>query len=169
MKYIIYCDMDGVLVDFAGGAEAVLGHPFDSSVLDSVKEQDRDQILALKESFWVNLPPMPNMRRLWSVINKYDAHILSAKASWERDRGTKEFSRIGKMLWIKKWLQIPVSRVHIVNRVEKQKFAQSEQGSNILIDDHLKNIQEFRAAGGIGIHHTTIEHTIHELQRLDIH
>lgn len=166
---IIYCDMDGVLVDFVSGVEELLGHSFESSILDSVKEQDYDQILALKEQFWVDLPPMPGMKRLWNVINKYQAHILSAKASWERKRGTKEFSRIGKLLWLKRHLQIPLERVHLVQRVEKQNFAMSEKGPNLLIDDHEKNIREFRAAGGIGIHHTSVEHTIHELQQLGIH
>lgn len=166
---IIYCDMDGVLVDFMKGAEAVLGHPFESSVLDSVKEQDYDKILALKESFWVNLPPMPGMRELWRVVNKYNGHILSAKASWERNRGTKEYSRIGKLIWIKRHLQIPLSRVHIVERKDKQRFATSEQGPNLLIDDHSKNIREFQAAGGIGVYHTSLEQTLMALQKFGIH
>ena len=99
------------------------------------------------------------------IVNKYNGHILSAKASWERNRGTKEYSRIGKLIWIKRHLQIPLSRVHIVERKDKQRFATSEQGPNLLIDDHLKNIREFQASGGIGVYHTSNEHTIAELKR----
>jgi hypothetical protein len=158
--------MDGVLVDFMAGAEKVLGHPFESSILDSVKEQDYDKVLALKEKYWEDLPPMPGMRELWKYINKYEAHILTAKASWERNRGTKEYSRIGKLVWVKRHLQIPLTRVHVVERKDKQKFARSEQGPNVLIDDHPKNIREFNAAGGIGIYHTSNEHTIAALKQL---
>jgi hypothetical protein len=36
----------------------------------------------------------------------------------------------------------------------------------ILIDDFKNNINEFKAAGGIGIHHTSASKTISELKRL---
>lgn len=164
----IYCDMDGVLVDFVRGSQSILGHAFESSVLDSVKEQDYDVILGLQERFWEELPPMPDMRQLWRYINKYHANILSAKASWERKRNTKEYSRIGKLVWVKQHLQIPMERIHIVRRDQKQDYAVSEQGQNILIDDHPKNIREFTAAGGIGIHHVSAEMTIRTLQQLGL-
>jgi hypothetical protein len=34
-----------------------------------------------------------------------------------------------------------------------------------LIDDYLKNIKEWEAAGGIGIHHTSPNNTISQLKR----
>ena len=34
------------------------------------------------------------------------------------------------------------------------------EGSNILIDDYIKNIKEFNAKGGIGIHHTDTGKTL---------
>ena len=36
----------------------------------------------------------------------------------------------------------------------------------ILIDDFKNNVDEFKAAGGIGIHHTNTAKTISELKRL---
>ena len=36
----------------------------------------------------------------------------------------------------------------------------------ILIDDYIKNIREWTAAGGISIHHTDVGKTISELKRL---
>ena len=38
--------------------------------------------------------------------------------------------------------------------------------SNILIDDYIKNIKEFNAKGGIGIHHTDTGKTLRELKNL---
>ena len=165
---IIYCDMDGVLVNFEKGAEIAVGHPFDSSILDSVKQQDRQKILQLKDEFWTNLPPMPEMMRLRKVISKYQSHILSAEASWDRDAGVR-YSRIGKMMWAKKHLGIPLTRVHIVRRSEKQDYAQSETGPNLLIDDFRNNIEEFRRAGGIAIHHMNVNQTLNELRQLGYH
>jgi 5'(3')-deoxyribonucleotidase len=37
---------------------------------------------------------------------------------------------------------------------------------DILIDDRLSNIEEWRAASGIAIHHTNINATLYELSRL---
>ena len=37
---------------------------------------------------------------------------------------------------------------------------------NLLIDDHLGNIQEFRKARGIGVHHTSASNTIKQLEAI---
>jgi len=37
---------------------------------------------------------------------------------------------------------------------------------NVLIDDHSKNIGEWEAQGGIGIHHTSVNRTITKLKKL---
>ena len=37
---------------------------------------------------------------------------------------------------------------------------------NALIDDYMKNIKEWEAKGGIGIHHTNVSKTIAELKKL---
>ena len=39
-------------------------------------------------------------------------------------------------------------------------------GPNLLIDDHLGNIQEFRKARGIGVHHTSAADTIRQLKEI---
>ena len=52
-------------------------------------------------------------------------------------------------------------------RSEKQGYAQTGYRSPaILIDDFPRNIQQFRARGGIGIVHTTASKTITELKKL---
>jgi len=165
---IIYCDMDGVLVNFERGAELAVGHRFMSSVLDSVKKEDQERILKLKEIFWSNLPMMPDAMRLWRVITKYDAQILSAEASWDREAGVK-YSRIGKMMWVKKNLGVSLNRVHIVKRSEKKYYAQSEAGSNLLIDDFKDNIIEFERAGGKTIYHQSVSHTLDQLKKHGIY
>ena len=55
----------------------------------------------------------------------------------------------------------------MVKRSQKQAYAKDKDGKpNILIDDYIKNINEWEAKGGIGIHHTNIGKTIGELKRL---
>ena len=60
--------------------------------------------------------------------------------------------------------------INIVRRRDKQDFAMkgSDLGRRpaILIDDYPKNVQQFKAAGGIGIVHSSASNTISQLKRL---
>ena len=57
-----------------------------------------------------------------------------------------------------------------VMRKNKANFAKDGRDGrpNLLIDDHLGNIQEFRKNGGIGVHHINASNTIKQLKRLGI-
>jgi hypothetical protein len=68
------------------------------------------------------------------------------------------------MAWLKKNAR-PNGKVHLVQRAEKQRFAMTNGKPNILIDDYIKNIKEWEAKGGIGIHHTSPANTISQLKR----
>ena len=57
------------------------------------------------------------------------------------------------------------SKINLVRRKEKKLFARKGKPS-ILIDDYEKNVREFIANGGKGIHHTNTSKTIAELKRL---
>ena len=58
------------------------------------------------------------------------------------------------------------NRINIVKRQDKQKFAVDKGNPNVLIDDHSKNVDEWKKAGGIGILHKDIGTTIRQLQKL---
>ena len=151
----IYCDMDGVLVDFMKGADAAVGGSF----VNVDKATRWDKIHQVK-GFWENLNWMPGSKRLYQLIIKYDSHILSAYTS------RNPISRTGKMKWLVKNTSFKKSNINLVFRSYKQKFATTDEKPNILIDDYGKNIQEWEAKGGIGILHTDVGKTINELKRL---
>ena len=74
-----------------------------------------------------------------------------------------------KKTWLRRNVSISTSNINLVRRRDKQKFAMKSGGNRqpaILIDDFKNNINEFKAAGGIGIHHTSASKTISELKRL---
>lgn len=153
-KYKIYCDMDGVLVDFDKGYFKLTGqkldgeHRSDDHFWDPINDAGYD--------FWINLEWSNDGKRLWKYIEKYSPELLSAP-SRQND------SRVAKHDWVKK--ELP--GVHLILRSAKHKkdFA----GPNcILIDDRIDNIQGWRDAGGIGIHHVSTKHTIDQLKVLDL-
>ena len=151
----IYCDMDQVLCDFIGGAEKVIGVPFPQANKD-----ERWEKIKQTKDFWANLEWMPNAKKLYQFISRYDTKILSAAS--ERD----STSRSGKYKWLGKNTKIKRSDTNLVKRADKQKFATTDGKPNILIDDYLKNIREWETKGGIGVHHTNVSKTISELKRL---
>jgi 5'(3')-deoxyribonucleotidase len=163
---IIYSDSDGVICDFKAGAAKILGHPWHPG---RMKKAEQGYILTQHEKFWETLPPMPDWEKYWNFIQKYNPHILTAVPSEPWPYNFEEVER-GKREWYKHHIpSLPQSHIHVVYRENKRNFARSGQVQNILIDDHLENVQEFREAGGIGILHHNAKSTIVQLRDLGYH
>jgi hypothetical protein len=140
----LYCDMDQVLVDFLSGAEKVVGAPFAKS-----DNKTRWSKISGTKDFWANLDWMPGAKKLYQRVAKYDTRILSAFSG--KDSNSK----------------VPRGKTHLVKREDKKAFAKTKEGKpNVLIDDYIKNIQEWESAGGIGIRHTEVSKTLAELKKL---
>ena len=152
----IYCDLDEVLVDFIGAADAAVGGNFAKS-----DKKTRWNIINQTKGFWTNIGWKPNAKRLYDFIIKYDAHVLSAFT------GRDPTSKVGKMKWVKKNTEFKRANIHLVLRSQKKSYAKTkEEKPNVLIDDYDKNIKEWEAAGGIGILHTNVGKTINKLKGL---
>ena len=152
----IYCDLDEVLVDFLRAANAAVGGNFAKA-----DRETRWSIINQIKGFWANVGWKPNAKRLYDFIIRYDAHVLSAFT------GRDPTSKVGKMKWLKKNTKFKRGNVHLVLRSQKKSYAKTkEEKPNVLIDDYDKNIREWEAAGGIGIHHTDVGKTISELKGL---
>ena len=153
--YIIYCDMDGVLVDFERGYKELTGyytknHPDNANFLEPIDKEG--------PSYWANLPWMPDGQELWRYIKKYKPNILSSPSR-------SQTSKVGKDAWLKMHLQNSYNKVYFYPRSQKQLFA----GENrILIDDLPNTIQEWNDKGGIGILHTSAADIIKQLKKLGL-
>ena len=161
-QYKIYCDMDGVLVDFDKGYQALTGketHHVDvqgknefwdtfRGGLENKKMQEKD--------YWANLQWMPDGKELWNHIKQYKPTLLSAPSR-------QPSSRLGKRLWVKN--NIPGTKLVLASAEKKQNYS----GTNkILIDDRPDNVSQWRSKGGIGILHTNTADTIKQLQAYGI-
>jgi hypothetical protein len=165
-KAIIFSDSDGVICDFAAGAQAILGRPFNQGGIS--RGADGAQLNAVGH-FWETLPPMADLHTYWDFIKKYDPHILTAVPSSPWHFEWQDVDR-GKRKWYMLNLPtIPQRNIHIVKREHKRDFARDAKVRNILIDDHQNNIKEFEAAGGIGIWHVSAKSTIIQLKALGYH
>jgi 5'(3')-deoxyribonucleotidase len=161
-KYLIFCDMDGVLVDFDKGYKDLTGQS-----TKHVKLQDKNEFWSLlKKSlekkglteydYWVNLPWMSDGQTLWDYIKQYNPYILTAPSM---DPGSKQ----GKREW--------VQRLDGMKKIyfKPARFKQELSSNNrILIDDRADTIDSWRSKGGIGILHTSASNTIKQLKDLGL-
>ncbi len=153
-NYKIYCDMDGVLVDFNKGYYELTGvdlegrHLNDTNFWDPINEAGYD--------FWINLKWMSDGRKLWSHIEKFNPELLSAPSR-------QPDSRIAKHDWVKR--ELP--GVHLILRSAKNK-KEFASPTSILIDDREDNINDWIGAGGIGILHKNAKDTIGQLHDLGL-
>jgi len=151
--YKIYCDMDGVLVDFDKGYRDLTGK---EASFDTPKEEFWEPISKAGAAFWIKLKWMPDGKQLWDYIKPYNPDLLSAPSR-------EESSKIGKFTWVKR--NLPGTKLILRSAERKQEFATP---NSILIDDRADNIQRWKDAGGIGIVHTSASDTIQQLKDLGL-
>lgn len=172
----IFCDMDGVLVNFMGGCRMILGRSWDTFKTPEEKAH-RTKLTFQSDVFWENLPPMKDFHYLWNFVHKYDPSILTAyphKISDQVDDNIQEIAKKGKWDWNAIHTKVQRHKFHCVAREHKQLYAtyvgyeqsKPEVISNVLIDDHEQNIKEWEANRGIGILHIDAETTIKKLKEL---
>lgn len=136
----IYCDLDGVLVDFRGGCkelEAINGYNVD---WEKVHDAGID--------FWANLNWTKEGERFYKWLEKFcdeegiDLCILS-QVSYND-------GVFGKLEWIRNNMpKMPNKNIYIVKKgKDKAKYANEK---SVLIDDFGKNIETFIMGGGKAI------------------
>jgi hypothetical protein len=174
-KYVIFCDMDGVLVDFDEGYKELTGvttqhadsqgkNEFWGLFRDSLKNKDIPE-----RSYWANLDWMSDGKQLWDYISPYNPYVLTAPSVnfdipfEERYKVENNESMQGKTEWVQR---LPnMRKIYFRSATRKADFA----GPNkILIDDRKDTIDSWNANGGIGILHTSTANTIKQLQELGL-
>ena len=151
----IYCDMDGVLCDFGAAIRKTTGMPKERWM-----QLDREAMwkpVLDNTKFWHTMPWNPQGRVMWNFIKKYNPHILSAYAPYDKN------SRKGKMLWLQRNLKLTdASRIHLVRRSEKKVYA----NGNVLVDDYGRNVKEWKRNKGIPVKYKSANQAIADLRKI---
>lgn len=164
----IYCDLDGVLANFDKRIEELTGVPVHKISDDGIIWK----AVSKQPDFWESLDWMPDGEELWAHLNliteltshELDLHILTGTPS------SKKFeAEVGKVAWVNKMLKShykhPMEHLHVFMCMSKSKYLYARP-NHLLIDDREKNINEWRAAGGIAIHHKDAYTTKQELSEM---
>lgn len=157
----IYLDMDGVLADFFHEYAKLAGVPadkFGKHNYRSIPPAKEDPTLnkMVGTDFFYRLPKFTTADSLVKLVLSYvDQYNICSSPL----RGDHANSGHWKKEWIKANLN-PQPR-DIVITGQKEHWAVNPDGSpNILIDDRGKNIQAWRARGGIGIKYQADEDSL---------
>jgi hypothetical protein len=174
-KYVIFCDMDGVLVDFDKGYKDLTGLSTKQADAQGKSEFWKLFGKSLKEknisdkSYWASLDWMPDGKQLWSYISPYNPYVLTAPSVnfdipfEDRYKLENNESMQGKTEWVQR---LPnMRKLYFRSAGRKADFAGPDK---ILIDDRKDTIDSWNANGGIGILHTSTANTIKQLQDLGL-
>lgn len=159
--HIIFCDLDGVLVDLLGQMSNDLKKNIkelpDRLIYKTIHEYFEGRNKKFNIEYWSDLPKQKDCDELWDFLKPYSPLILTATMA---NRDIAE----GKIKWCKKNLKLDKHRVFPVNHSrDKQEYASPR---SILIDDLPKNIKQFREKGGIGVLHKDAASTIKKLKKI---
>lgn len=151
MKFKLFIDMDGVFVDFIGGALKFFkstrtvsdwpkGHWGSSSIfLEMFGLPLNDFWNGLREDFWRGLDYTKDGIKFLELVEPFKPCILTSPA-WH--------SATGKQDWIQEKLPHYFKEKRYLIGPAKHYCAAP---MHVLIDDSDKNVREFRAAGGTAI------------------
>jgi hypothetical protein len=156
--YRIFCDLDGVLTDFAGHFSSCFSVPASTITYantDQINFDERQRIISTYPNWWASMPWTKDGKELWDYIEMYDPVILSAPAP------KVETCIADKIHWCNRELRGTL----VIIETDKYKYANDKA---ILIDDYNKNIDEWVKKGGIGILHTSTSTTLEQLKKLGL-
>ncbi len=151
MSIQIFCDLDGVLVDFDAGVKKIL-----KKAPDDLPSGLMWAVLKKTPDFYNKLDWTPHGKELWIYLTNLSNVTINLLTGVPR--GFKE-AEGQKRAWCKRELG---DQFNVICCQTKDKPKYATTGA-ILIDDRLNIADQWIANGGIFIHHTSTANTIAEL------
>lgn len=153
----LYLDLDGVFADMESAVLRLTGEPYNPrtswGVIDKIPH------------FFRQLDPLPGALRLFADIKKGSLLPIEFLTSSPDPTGLLHQTELDKHLWVDRHL-CHTTRVNVV-RGWQMKGLFAHKGS-ILVDDSARNIADWVACGGTGVHHTSNWNTLKELTMLGV-
>jgi len=172
-NFRIFCDLDGVLCDFDAGVR-LLSQGRSANSLPSELKWD---LIAKADRFYERLPWTVDGERLWKAIRPQCPNILTGVSN-------EKICPMEKAKWCARELGVATNHVHKASDTSEHTIIKGkpqddmvniitcwsgnkhyESGERaVLIDDREDLAANWRAKGGIFIHHINTERTLNQLR-----
>lgn len=143
----IFLDSDGVMADFEKGFREQFGMEFHSTPAARAWS-----LIRKTPDFYAKLPLMRGAEDIWYALRDKEVSILTGCPSSGFDDADK-----AKRKW---WADNFGADVDVITCLSKDKYLHMRQPGDILFDDHLKNIDAWERAGGVGFLHQSSDLTV---------
>lgn len=155
--YCLFVDLDGVLVNFDSGVQAITGLPPHEQSPRAMWPQ-----LARARGFYENLDWLTGGRELWMHVRSLEPTILTGLplGRWAEPQ---------KRAWCARELggDIPVITCMSREKHSRAREATPADAVPVLIDDRQSLKENFEGAGGVFIHYSDTEGAIARLNALE--
>jgi len=164
-QYRLFVDLDGVMANFDKKALEILDPNYSAERFDANREYRNEMWKKMKiyhkkgGQFWYELDLLPDAMDLWNYVKRYNPTFLTAT-------GSPTYKGEGqKNKWIDEKFGTDIKRIIVHKAADKAQYAKS---NHILIDDKMKALNPWIAAGGIGVLHKNAASTISKLKLLGL-
>ena len=184
-NFQLYCDLDGVLVDFEAGVQKICGQ----ATAELAKTEMWHSIERAGESFFDNLPWTRDGPQLWQAIRHLRPDILTGvpdlagsrqeKVDWCRrhllDGQEDDYRHVDMAGFGYNHANVNGQTkrhesshiTHIITCWSYNKHYESGPNA-VLIDDRIALKASWEAKGGIFVHHTDTESTLKQLRAIGV-
>lgn len=159
----IYLDLDGVLADFDARIKNLLGKPLEEY---STSQEGWDALEPFKPNFFAWLEPMRDAYDLYrgvlslALLNQYEVAVLTAIPKI----GRMPFAKQDKKEWVTEYFPKLACNFNIGPHAEHKQYHCTV--GDVLIDDSIRNIDQWRSVGGYGILHTSAKDSLQQLKEI---
>lgn len=154
---ILYLDLDGVFADMESAVHRYTGASYDPKTSWAKIEK--------VPHFFRQLYPLRGALKFFDIIKHGSTLPIEFLTASPWETGELHTTIPDKKWWVDRYL-CPTTKVNVVKSwKDKGLFAQP---GCILVDDSLRNIEDWVACGGTGVHHTSNWDTIQDLRMLGV-
>lgn len=159
---VINLDLDGVFADFDKLVSEIAGFAYHDNPIAAWSRLDK------VENLFLSIKPIPGAVEFFKEINKRASIPVRILTALPRLTNKLITAPNDKRAWVAKYLCPSIQVICTDGWLDKKNYCEPK---DILVDDMLRNIEEWRKVGGTGIHHLghysqAQEQTIYELRNI---
>jgi hypothetical protein len=151
--------MDGVLYNF----DKLFAEAMPGVDMENDDEWSWEELHRVCPNIYLDGQAMPGIKEVFYYAGSLGENyaLTAVPRRWPWPNVTRH-----KRTWMWSNFGMPLERIRFGPYAEDKQY-HVLYSDDVLIDDRIRNIEQWRARGGIGIHHINPEETLNQIKRLE--